>query len=75
MDGLFTKEDIDNRFYVMRQCLTCKQWTQYDTRSDKRWVCTCGSEKYDASGARSIRSWLVTKDVKVSRNSRKKSQA
>lgn len=27
MDGLFTQEDIDNRFKVMQQCTKCNKWT------------------------------------------------
>jgi hypothetical protein len=71
MDGLFKQEDIDNRHYIMGQCLSCKEWSQWDKRSG-RWHCTyCGSDKYDMRGARSIRTWLATKHLKTTRTRKK----
>lgn len=32
MDGLFTQEDIDNRFYVMKPCTECLKYSQHDIR-------------------------------------------
>lgn len=64
MDGLFTQEDIDNRFYVMGLCSTkkCGQWEKVDLR-DHKFVCSeCGGMKYDGREARSIRSWNATKN-------------
>lgn len=72
MDGLFTKEDIDNRHFVMGQCLECKQWSKWDTRVG-RWQCDFDKTyKYDITGSRSIRTWLVTKDLKVRRQKKVK---
>lgn len=74
MDGLFTKEDIDNRHFIMGQCLECNQWSKWDTRVGK-WKCTyCPSEKYNRRESRSIRTWLTTKDLKKTK-ARKKTSA
>ncbi len=32
MDGLYTQEDIDNRFCVMKPCVECLKFTQQDVR-------------------------------------------
>lgn len=74
MDGLFTQEDIDNRFYTMGQCSACNEWSKWDTRIG-RWQCSyCGESKYDMRGSRSIRTWLTTKDMKKTRRSKKDNQ-
>lgn len=71
MDGLFTQEDIDNRYYVMAQCSECPTWTKTDTR-DYKFKCTnCGSDKYNMKETRSIRSWAATKDLKKERKPRR----
>lgn len=75
MDGLFTQEDVSNRHLVMRQCTACNDWSQHNTLSSTVWHCKCGSEAYDRKGQRSIRTWLVTKDLKKARVSRKKTNA
>lgn len=70
MDGLFTQEDIDNRFFIMALCMVCRVWTKFDTRT-KNFVCVCGSDKYDTRESRSIRSWVATKDMKKEKKTRK----
>lgn len=43
MDGLFTEEDIKDRFFVMKPCIDCGKFTKQDTRKpDER--CACGGE-------------------------------
>lgn len=72
MDGLLTQEDIDNRHFIMGQCLACNEWSKWDTRQG-RWQCThCLSQKYNMREARSIRTWLTTKDLKRAKTGRKK---
>lgn len=71
MDGLLKQEDIDNRHYLMGQCLNCKEWAQWDKRVG-RWQCVkCGGFKYDMRGARSIRTWLVTKHLKTTKTKKR----
>lgn len=75
MDGLFTQEDIDNKDFIMGQCNACTQWSKWDTRIGK-WKCLyCAESKYDMRGSRSIRSWLITKDLKKVRASKKNNRA
>lgn len=75
MDGLFTKEDIDNRYLVMGQCNDCSEWSQWNTTVGK-WKCSyCGGDSYDMRGSRSIRSWLTTKDTKKTRAKRTRTAA
>lgn len=63
MDGLLTKEDIKNRFKVMRQCRSCKKWTQMHI--DKTVPCSnCGSENYDAQSTKSLRTFNPVNDNK-----------
>lgn len=39
MDGLFTEEDINNRFFVMKPCVECTKYSKQDIREpDKRCV-------------------------------------
>jgi len=58
MDGLFTQEDIDNRFYVMRNCLNCKTWYQADSRVKERSECpNCGNGSYDMKSQCSLRTF------------------
>lgn len=74
MDGLFTQEDIDNRHFIMGQCLDCKEWTKY--RRGERWRCdNCKGYKFDMIGQRSIRTWIVTRHLKTSRAKKKNSNA
>jgi predicted ATP-dependent serine protease len=74
MDGLLTQEDIDNRFYVMGQCLACGEWNRLDTR-DYKYKCKCGGDQYNLRESRSIRTWLTTKDMKKVRRSKKDNKA
>lgn len=32
MDGLFTEEDIKNRFFVMKPCTVCLRYSKHDIR-------------------------------------------
>lgn len=75
MDGLFTQDDIDNRFYVMGQCLNCDQWNRFDNRDYKYKCSNCSSEKWNLRESRSIRTWLTTKDTKTKRTRAKRNAA
>lgn len=58
MDGLFTQEDIDNCFYVMRNCLRCNTWYQGDRRIKEHVPCpSCGSGTYDMKSQCSLRTF------------------
>lgn len=66
MDGLFTEEDIANRFYFMAACIDCTKWTKQDIRNKRRTPCTnCGSERIDNQSNHwySIRTWSASKKV------------
>lgn len=69
MDGLFTEEDIANRFFVIRQCDDCNKFSKWDIRSPKNYTCAhCGSAKYDVKTQHSIR----THNTAVSRRRTRK---
>ena len=56
MDGLFSDEDIENRYYVIRQCIDCMAFTKWDIRNKNTYACaTCGSGKFDSNRQHSIR--------------------
>lgn len=68
MDGLFTQEDIDNRYKLMTQCATCGEYSKWDTepvvdattlKETKRpFNCSyCGSESYVYNSGVSIRTY------------------
>ncbi len=70
MDGLFTQEDIDNRYFLMCQCLACNEWVKVDTRTEE-FACKCGGNKYNQRESRSIRTWKTTKDLKKRKGKQK----
>lgn len=58
MDGLYSREDIDNRYRVMSLCSLCNTWNELDTRESKKAPCTsCGAASYDQRTTYSIRTW------------------
>lgn len=73
MDGLFTQEDIDNRFKVMKQCRNCSKWTQQNTERKEDSPCTnlmpnkelCGSTSFDPTSTTSLRSFNPLNKRKV----------
>lgn len=63
MDGLFTQEDIDNRYKVMRQCRDCKKWSQMQV--DEHPKCAfCGEINYDPLSTKSLRTYNPQTDNK-----------
>lgn len=44
MDGLFTEEDIKNRFFVMKPCIDCGQYSKQDSREDNKKCPFCQGE-------------------------------
>lgn len=69
MDGLFTEEDIKNRYTVVFQCSECKKWTIH-----KNWIpgqknthipCVgCQGIKYDQRSIKSLRTYNPLVDNK-----------
>ena len=62
MDGLFTEEDIKNRYTVMFQCKLCRKWTRHDNwvpgANNKHLPCSsCGKTAYDLRSIKSLRSY------------------
>lgn len=67
MDGLFTQEDMRNRFHVMFQCKLCKKWTRHDhwDKTNRHIPCVhCGETSYDATSIKSLRTYNPLIDVK-----------
>lgn len=70
MDGLFTVEDMRNRFQVMIQCESCSTWNQMK-KGEKKLCTKCGSDKMDGTTIRSLRTWspdLGTKRKKTTKS-------
>lgn len=44
MDGLITKEDIDNRFFLMKPCKKCLKFSKHDMRVAEKQCPFCGGE-------------------------------
>lgn len=67
MDGIFSLEDIRNRFFVMVPCLDCLQFTKQDTREKFKPCEHCGSENHDpfSTDWSSIRTWSKKKKAKI----------
>lgn len=42
MDGIYTKVDAANRFFVMKPCIDCGKFTKQDTRVDDKPCENCG---------------------------------
>lgn len=64
MDGLFTEEDIKNRFFVMKPCSVCLKFSKQDTRERDKPCSYCGGAlgingRYWAS----IRTWRGDKKL------------
>jgi len=68
IDGLLTKEDIDNKDTVVFQCRNCKKWTIHNNHrhlEEKYIPCTnCGKIDYDPTSLKSLRSYNPTTDNK-----------
>lgn len=77
MDGLFTEEDIDNRYTVVFQCLDCKKWTQHENwvtdENNTHIPCVhCGTTSYDGSSIKSLRTYNPLTDNKRRPKAQKK---
>ena len=62
MDGLFTEEDIKNRYTVMFQCRSCRAWTRHENwlpgEKNKHVPCNkCSEIEYDGSSIKSLRTY------------------
>lgn len=69
MDGLFTEEDIKNRYTVVFQCKKCKKWTtHYDWEPGEKHEhvpCQeCGAVAYDSTSIKSLRTYNPLTDNK-----------
>lgn len=69
MDGLFTEEDIKNRYTVVFQCRNCKKWTIHHNwvpgEKNKHVHCNeCGEVNYDPTSCKSLRSYNPLTDNK-----------
>lgn len=69
MDGLFTEEDIKNRYTVMFQCKICKKWTRHDNwitgeKNEYKPCSSCGAISYDSTSIKSLRTYNPLTDNK-----------
>lgn len=77
MDGLLTQTDIDNRFRVVLQCKTCRQWTEMNHPEPLKTELVpcrgiinkitgerCGLINYDSTSIKSYRSYSPLTDNK-----------
>ena len=69
MDGLFSKDDIINRYALVYQCRKCKKWTVHNNHStygkNSYLPCTnCGSTDYDPTSVKSLRTYNPETDNK-----------
>lgn len=64
MDGLYTEEDIANRFFVMKPCIECGKYTKQDVRVDNVPCQYCGGDMAIASNyCMSIRTFNPSKKL------------
>lgn len=64
MDGLYTTEDIQNRFFIMMPCVECGKYTKQDKREHIKPCQYCKGEMGVASNYHySIRTWSTSKVV------------
>lgn len=69
MDGLFTEEDIVNRYRVMRRCMGCDLWVEQDSRDDNHPTCQgCGHNKFDPRSTTSLRTFNPTMGKRTRRS-------
>lgn len=69
MDGLFTEDDIKNRYTVVFQCSLCKKWTTHynwmpGERNQHKPCMGCGEIRYDARSIKSLRTYNPLTDNK-----------
>ncbi len=65
MDGLFTVEDMRNRFDLVFQCINDGKWKLHPSFDGKYKPCdTCGGTNYDSGGGKSYRSYNPLTDNK-----------
>lgn len=62
MDGLFTQEDINNRFFVMKPCIVCLKYSKHDIREKTKDCPYCHGEMgINGRYWYSIRTWNIGK--------------
>lgn len=64
MDKLFTETDINNRFFVMKPCVSCYKYSKHDIREETKTCPYCG--KMITKNGRywySIRTWDNSKKI------------
>jgi Zn finger protein HypA/HybF involved in hydrogenase expression len=65
ISGLLTKQDIEDRYKVMRQCRKCSNWTQQNMQEEYNRPCTnCGITDFDATSTKSLRTFNILTDKK-----------
>lgn len=69
MDGIFTDEDIKNRYSVVFQCKLCRRWTRHDNylpgeHNTFRPCSNCGETAYDRASVKSFRTYNPLSDIK-----------
>lgn len=64
MDGMYTKQDVQDRFYLMMPCIDCGKYTKQDRRKETKPCQYCGGSMGIASQYHySIRTWNRAKVV------------